>query len=68
MEKSQGLPIKYMLQIPIVKVNLKDEEGNQITDIYNVQYFDDAIYVCAKNGIYTNKPELLKNVEKVELQ
>lgn len=55
---SFGVPIQYILTIPIVKVELKDDKGNQITDIVQVTYFGGGIIVVTKNGLYTDKPGL----------
>ncbi len=54
----KGIPIKYILQIPIIKVDLKDDQGNEIKDIMQVTHFGGGIIVATKDSLYTDKPEL----------
>jgi hypothetical protein len=57
-KKGNLLPVKWFLQIPVVKASLKDSEGNVITNIIQVTEFKGAILVLADGGIHTDKPEI----------
>ena len=61
---SKGIPIKYMLNIPVVAVNLKDQDGKPIEDIVQVTHFKGAIIVATKKGLYTDKPELFAGFKR----
>ena len=56
--RNNAIPIQYMLQIPIIKVDLRDNNGNEIKDIVQVTHFGGGIIVATKDGLYTDKPEL----------
>lgn len=49
-----AMPIQYMLNIPVVKVILKDEKGKEI-EVAVLQQYKNGIVVVSKDGsIYSN--------------
>ena len=49
-----SIPIKYFLNIPIIQCTMRDEQGNELTDITNVQSWKNGIVVIAGGKLYSN--------------
>ncbi len=52
-----GVPIKFMLNIPLVKLDLRDEKGNIISDVVAIQELKGRIYVITKDGFVYKQPK-----------